>query len=89
MALVAAFSLFAGACASGGDNFSREGANNRTNVDSTGTTEARSGDVGEESRNVDFRSSTSALPDSAHPGTDRNANGEMTNEGSSRDGSPN
>lgn len=89
IAFVAALSLFAGACATGGDNFSRDGANDRTSVDSSGTTESATGDVGEESRNVDFRSSTSALPDSAHPSTDRNTNGKMVNEGQSRDGSPN
>lgn len=89
IALVAALSLFAGACDSAGSgDFSRDGANDRTNVDSSGTTESNSGNVGEESRNVDFRSSTSALPDSAHPSTDRNANGQMVNEGQSRDGNP-
>lgn len=88
IACVAVLSLFAGACDSAGSgDFSRDGANDQTNVDSSGTIES-GGDMGEESRNVDFRSSTSALPDSAHPSADRNANGHMTNEGQSRDGDP-
>ena len=83
--LLTAFSLLS---CSDEQRFSREGANGETNVDSSGTAPA-SRDMGDQSRNVDFRSSTGALPDSAHPSADRNANGQMVDEGKSRDGDPN
>lgn len=83
--LLAAATLLA-SC-SGGPGISRDGAADEANVDSSAPA-ASSADVGEESRNVDFRSSTSALPDSAHPSANHNANGQMVNEGQSRDGNP-
>lgn len=83
--LFAAF--FLSSCSSG-DPFSRDGANDEANVEENAPAPTTR-DVGEESRNVDFRSSTSSLPDSAHPSATRNANGHMTNEGQSRDGDPN
>jgi len=64
---------------SGGGSMSRDGAGDQTNVDSSAAAPT-SADVGEESRNVDFRSSTSALPDSLHPGATTNANGQMLEE---------
>jgi hypothetical protein len=82
------FTALALASCTDDQSFSRDGANDEANVDSAAPAPT-SADMGDQSRNVHFRSSTGSLPDSAHPSADRNANGQMVDEGKSRDGDPN